>query len=207
MTDAFALLGLERRPWLDPDDIKRRFHELSAPWHPDRHHGASEPAMAEALQRYSSLNAAHQLLAEPRERLLHLIELESGAKPKDIQRIPPGTMDLFVEVGHACRECDAFLQRRGTGASPMLRLKSMQEGLEWTEKLEDVASRVRAMESALNSELRDLGRAWADAPPQGNPARIPSLPIDRLEQIYRTLSYVSRWLAQVRERVVLLATG
>ncbi len=163
--------------------------------------------MAEALQRYSSLNAAHQLLAEPRERLLHLIELECGSKPRDIQRIPPGTMDLFVEVGHACRECDAFLQQRGTSTSPMLRLKSMQEGLEWSEKLEDIATRVRAMESALTAELRDLGKAWADAPPQGDPGRLASLPMERLEQIYRTLSYVSRWLGQVRERVVQLAIG
>jgi hypothetical protein len=32
------------------------------------------------------------------------------------------------------------------------------------------------------------------------------LPLERLEQIYRAMSYVSRWMAQIQERVVQLAT-
>ena len=207
MTDAFALLGLERRPWLEPGDIKQRFHERSAAWHPDRHHGSPEHARSEAGRVYSELNSAHQLLAEPRDRLLHLIELESGARPRDIQRIPPGTMDLFVEVGQACRDCDEFLQRRGTATSPMLRLKFMQEGLEWVDRLSEVTARVQARESELAGELRALNGAWEAAPAVGDPARLAALPLERLEQVYRALSYVSRWLGQVRERVVQLAAG
>ena len=171
MTDAFALLGLERRPWLDPDDVKRRFHERSAPWHPDRHHGADEDKKAEAQRIYSDLNAAHQLLVEPKERLLHLIELERGERPKDIQRIPPGTMDLFMEVGQACRDCDEFLQRRGTSTSPMLRLKSLQEGLEWDGRIEDIMGRVRSREFALLEELRGMDAAWHADSGQGKIGR------------------------------------
>lgn len=207
MTDAFALLGLERRPWLDPEAVKRRFHELSAAWHPDRHHGAPEAEKAEAVGRYSGLNAAHQTLAEPRDRLLHVIELESGARPRDIQRIPPGTMDLFIEVGQACRDCDTFLQGRVETTSPMLKLKFMREAMEWADRLAEVTARVQAKEAALLDELRGMNAAWESAPPVGDPGRVATLPMERLEQCYRALSYVARWQGQVRERVVQLASA
>lgn len=205
MTDAFALLGLSRRPWLEPDDVQRTFHERSAAWHPDRHHGAPEAQRTEAGRVYAELNAAHQLLREPRDRLLHLIELESGGRPRDIQRIPPGTMDLFVEVGQACRDCDAFLQGRDPAASPMLKLKSMKEAMEWADRLADVLARVTAKESALHDELRGMNLAWEAAPAPGDAGRAVALPMERLEQCYRALSYVSRWLGQVRERIVQIA--
>lgn len=206
MTDAFALLGLPRRPWLNPDDVQRSFHERSAAWHPDRHHGEPDAQRLEAGRIYAELNAAHQLLREPRDRLLHLFEIESGSRPRDIQRIPPGTMDLFVEVGQTCRDCDAFLQRRDPAASPMLKLKSMKEAMEWADRLSSVLARVKEKESALLDELRGMNAAWDNAPSPGDSARLPALPMDRLEQCYRALSYVSRWIGQVRERVVQIAT-
>lgn len=206
MTDAFALLGLPRRPWLEPEDIRRSFHERSAAWHPDRHHGEPDAQRAEASRIYAELNSAQQVLREPRDRLLHLFEIESGARPRDIQRIPPGTMDLFVEVGQACRDCDAFLQGRPHAASPMLRLQSMQQSMEWAERLAEVMARVKARESALHDDLRGLNAAWDAAPGPGDANRLGTLPMERLEQCYRALSYVSRWLSQVRERVVQIAT-
>lgn len=62
MTDAFALLGEERRPWLDPEVLKQRFHEMSGPLHPDRHHGAPEGEREDAGKRYAELNAAYSVL-------------------------------------------------------------------------------------------------------------------------------------------------
>jgi len=50
--------------------------------------------------------------------MLHLLELETGARPKEVQRIPPGTMDLFVEIGTICRDVDGFLVERGKAISP-----------------------------------------------------------------------------------------
>src|SRR6186713_3268751 len=108
MTDSFALLSELRRPWIDAEALKQKFLPLSSAVHPDRTHNAPEAEQQEANQRYAELNAAYNKLREPRDRLLHLLELEQGTKPSDIQRIPPGTMDLFVEVGQLCRDVDAF---------------------------------------------------------------------------------------------------
>src|SRR5688572_29394167 len=99
MTDYFALLDEPRRPWLDPEALKVKFHQRSAELHPDRVHRQSASDKAKAQERYTELNAAYTCLREPKDRLLHLLTLESGGKPKDVQNIPAELMDLFFKVG------------------------------------------------------------------------------------------------------------
>jgi curved DNA-binding protein CbpA len=205
MTDAFALLSEPRRPWLDAEALKARFLPLSAAVHPDRVHSASEAEKAAANTRYAELNAAYNALREPRDRLLHLLELEAGGKPKDVQRIPPGTMDLFVEVGQTCRDTDEFLKQKSASDSPMVKLRLMQEGLDWLDRLQALQGRVNAKRDELTAELRQMNGAWEAAPAIGIPERANALPLDRLEQVYRAMSYVARWAEQVQERVVQLA--
>lgn len=205
MTDAFALLGESRLPWIDPDGLKERFLRLSGPFHPDRVHSASESERQEANQRFAELSAAHHTLREHRDRLLHLLELETGAPPRDIQKIPPGTMDLFVEIGQACREADEFLLKRTETTSPMLKLKQMQATLAWADRLSGLQRRVKARETELIDELKKLNEVWAAAPAVGDSSRPLSLPLERLEQVYRAMSYTSRWTEQLQERFVRFA--
>lgn len=205
MTDAFALLSEPRRPWLDADALKARFLPLSTAVHPDRVHGASEAEKQAANERYAELNAAFNTLKEPRDRLLHLLELEAGAKPGDIQRIPPGTMDLFVEVGQTCRDTDEFLKHKSATESPMVKLRLMQEGFDRLDKLQALQGRVNARRDELTAELQRMNDVWASAPAVGTPERRAALPLERLEQVYRAMSYVARWTEQIQERVVQLA--
>jgi hypothetical protein len=207
MNDAFSVLSEPRRPWVDLDQLKARFREMSSPLHPDRFQSASAEEQASANARYTELNSAYNQLREARERLPLLIELESGAPPRDIQRIPPGTMDLFVEVGQACRDCDAFLPRLTAATSPMLKLQVMREGLEWADQLQVLQGRVRSKQEELETELRQMNPVWERAPETGTPGRAATLPLERLEQIYRGLSYVARWTEQLQERIVQLAIG
>ena len=205
MTDFFALLAEPRRPWLDADALKARFLQLSTAVHPDRFHNAPEAEKAEVVQRYSELNAAYQCLSDPKDRLLHLLTLELGAKPKDVQRIPPGTADLFTEVGQLCREADAFLAERAQVVSPMLKVQLFQRGLEWADQINALQQKVNSRRDALFAELQSLIRLWDAAPAPGSLVRAAELPLERLEQIYRVLSYVSRWTEQLQERAVQLA--
>jgi DnaJ-domain-containing protein 1 len=207
MTDAFALLSEPRRPWLDPEALKQKFLPLSAGSHPDRIHSASEEEKQRATARYAELNAAHKTLREPRDRLLHLLELESGAKPKDVQRIPPGTMDLFVEVGQLCRDVDSFIAQRATATSPLLKVQMFERGMEWTDKLQALQQHINAKRDELAAELQQMNGVWESAPPAGSPNRAAALPLERLEQIYRVFSYIARWTEQVQERVVQLASA
>jgi hypothetical protein len=205
MTDAFALLGVPRRPWLDLDDLKTRYLHQSSDTHPDRVHGASESEKSSANERYTALNSSYVKLKDTRERLLHILELETGAPPSDIQRIPPGTMDLFVEVGQTCRDCDAFLARRASSDSPMFRLQTMREGFGWNDRLSALKHRIDSRRAELESELASFNPVWDAAPTDDILARRSSLPLERLEQIYRVMSYISRWTSQIQERVVQLS--
>jgi len=205
MTDNFALLNEPRLPWIDSDSLKQKFFPLSAPFHPDRVHGGTDVEKLSANQHYAELNAAYNCLREPKERLLHLIELELGQKPSDIQKIPPGTMDLFVEVGQTCRDADAFLAEKSKVTSPLLKVQLFERGHEWTDKLNALQQKINLKRDELSAELRKMNSAWQSAPQIGSPNRGAALPLERLEQVYRIFSYIARWSEQIQERVVQLS--
>ena len=80
-----------------------------------------------ATGRYAALNAAHQCLREHGTRLLHLLELELGAAPASVQSIPPETMDLFAEIGRACRDTDRLLAAKAGAAAPLLQARYLRK--------------------------------------------------------------------------------
>lgn len=205
MIDHFALLGEPRRPWIDPEALKEKFLALSTQTHPDKVRTQSNAEDQAANQRFAELNAAYNCLREPRSRLLHLLELETGAKPKEVQRIPPGTMDLFVEIGQACRDADQLLEQSRKITSPLGKVRSFEQGQVWTEKLTALQSKINVRAAELQAELTRLNSLWAAAPDSDPAARRAGLPLDRLEEIYRILSYIARWTEQIQERIVQLA--
>jgi DnaJ-domain-containing protein 1 len=205
MIDCFELLQEPRRPWIDADALKSRFLELSAAAHPDRVHGGTESERAQANARSAELNAAYNTLRETRDRLFHLLELERGAPSRDIQRIPAGTMDLFVEIGQCCRDVDSFLATTPNSESPMLKLQRMRKALEWSDRLMTLQRQVHARREAVEATLRTLNPAWESAPPPPSPDRKNHLPLESLEEAARAISYVSRWTSQLQERLGQLA--
>jgi curved DNA-binding protein CbpA len=205
MTDYFEQLGEPRRPWLDPDPLKAKFLALSQEFHPDRVHGKCASEKEAATNRYASINAAYQCLRDPKERLHHLLELERGTRPGDIQRIPPGTMDLFVQVGQTCRDADEFLARRHASSSPMAKAQLFAEGLKWVDSLQTLQHAITTKHNEIAAELQFMNATFAAAPSLGSVDRPNHLPLDRLEQLYRALSYVSRWTDQIQERLVQLS--
>ena len=205
MTDYFALLDEPHRPWLDADALKAKFLALSAAVHPDRVHGASEKKKAAAHQRYAELNAAYNCLREPKTRLRHLLELEQGAKPKQVQQIPPTTMDLFLEVAEVCRGTDSFLADRAKITSPLLKVQMFDRGQEWTDKLMALQQKLNAQQEEAAALLKVMNAAWEMAPAIGAAGRAASLPLERLEQVYQILSYLARWTSQIQERIVQLS--
>ena len=136
-----------------------------------------------------------------------MLELEIGAKPDDIQRIPPGTMDLFVEVGQLCRDIDAFMAERANVSSPLVKVQMFQRGMEWTDKLQSLQQRIVAKRDELAVELWKMNEVWDGAPAVDSAERRAALPLERLEQIYRVFSYIARWSEQLQERNVQLAAA
>ena len=112
MTDHFALLDFPRRPWLDAESLKQRFHEQSAEVHPDQAPGATDEARAALQQQFAVVNAAHECLREAKSRVRHLLELELGRAPENVRSIPGEMTDWFTEIGAVCREVDTFLAKK-----------------------------------------------------------------------------------------------
>jgi len=200
MTDNFALLNQPRRPWLDADSLKQKFLTLSARLHPDRIHSASADDKIEATRKFTELNAAYNCLAEPKQRLMNLLELELGAKPKDIQTIPSALADLFAEVANTCREADGFLVEKNRTASPLLQVQLFERGQDWVEKLNELQKKLIKLREELDGELKKLDDLWML---HEEDSRLKTL--TKLEEIYRLLSYFNRWQGQINERVVQLS--
>ena len=196
----FTLLNEPRRPWLDADLLKQKFLALATVAHPDRVHNASDSDKAEATQRYTQLNAAFNCLAEPKLRLLHLLELELGAKPKDIQQIPAALADLFAEVANSCRSADRFLAEKSKATSPLVQVQLFERGQDWVEKLNGLQRKLNELREQLTDKLISLDAQWISVDAA---ARREILP--KLEELYRLFGYFNRWNNQIQERVVQLS--
>ncbi len=197
--DFFNLLDEPRRPWLDTESLKSKFMALSARVHPDRSHGAPEEEREAAHQRYTDLNAAWQCLREPKERLRHLLELELGRRPQDIQRVPGGLTEKFFEIGRLCREAGALAEEKSRLKSPLLKAQLLARSSDISDRLVVKQSEVESERAALNGELQSLNAAWeSDDPVRRQTA------LARVEEIYRLLGYFGRWSEQLHESLVQL---
>src|ERR1017187_4958286 len=200
VTDYFALLKEPRRPWLEPETLKKKFLALAAGIHPDRIHNADESEKGPANRRYAELNAAYHCLAEPKSRLRHLLELELGAKPNDVQQIPTALADLFAEVATTCRNADTFLAEKGRVTSPLLQVQLFERAQEWIERLNDLQKKLDEPRERLMGGLKSLDEIWiaADAASRGEI-------FSKLEELYRLFGYFNRWNSQIQERIVQLS--
>jgi len=205
MTDCFALLGEPRRPWLEADALKEKFLALSAGAHPDRFHNAPPAEKEAASRRCADLNAAFTRLREPKDRLAHLLELELGRRPADVQAVPGDATELFFQVGQLCRETDRFLGDCTQATSPLLKVQLFKRGAELAARVSQLLRTLQQRQDALDAELKSLNAAWVVAPPVGSHERAAQLPLGRVEEIYRALSFTTRWRAQLQERFVQLA--
>lgn len=73
--DHFALLGLPRMQGLDGAELDRRFRQLQAEVHPDRHVQADDAQRRLAMQWSTRANEAYQVLKFPGSRALYLLTL------------------------------------------------------------------------------------------------------------------------------------
>jgi curved DNA-binding protein CbpA len=193
----FALFELEPGPALDLSSLKERFARATSESHPDKFAQLPEAERLAVEARYAALNQAYQTLIDPRARLLTLYELTKGEKPRDVQRIPPGTMDLFKEVGEMCRELDAFLERKRATTGRLERAGLMSEELALQDSLVTLRMKLEPFGATVDADLTALDARW----------RAGDKDLNALEAVYRKYSYLARWRQQLEEREVALLTG
>ena len=200
MTDYFALLQESRRPWIDPDLLRQKFLTLASDFHPDRVHEASDSERAGVTNRYAELNAAFQCLAEPKLRLRHLLELELGSKPQDIETIPSALANFFAEVATTCRNADIFLAEKKQVLSPILQVQLFERGQDWLEELSTLQGKLNTLKEKLTEDLKSTDRNWMTCDSESRQKLL-----SNLEEIYRLFGYFNRWTNQIHERILQLS--
>ncbi len=100
---------------------------------------------------------------------------------------------------------DSFLEQKAAAVSPLQKVAFFEQALEWTDQLQQIQAALRTRQGEIHGQLQSLNLDWAQVPPPGCVERMDALPLDRLERLYRELSYLTRWMGQVSERMVRLA--
>src|SRR6185436_2197451 len=165
----------------DPESLKQKFLALSAQLHPDRVHNADHADKAAAQKRFTELNAAFNRLRDPKERLAHLLELELGGRPRQVQHIPNEMIAAFTDVNQACRDADALLAEKRRTTSPLLQVQLFERCQDCSERLVALAQKMTAEWESLVAEIEKIDAGW------NGTDRARSL--ERLEDVYRRLSF------------------
>lgn len=194
MTDYFALLNFPRAPWLDPAAVQARFLELSAAAHPDRVHNLGADQTEAANRRFSELNKAASILRDHKDRLHHLLALETGAAPAPTQNIPNELIELFGQIGQTCRSVDQFVTERNRATSPMLQAQMFAAGLDWNDSISELQQRVTSIRAEAEGALQQISQAW--------PAE---KPFAKLATLAHSFAMITKWEAQLQERFATLA--
>ena len=147
VTDHFATFGLPRAPWLDAEDLKQRFHRLSAQRHPDSHGGSGAA--------FSELNAAWQILRAPAARLRHFLELEHPAALATPAQTPPELAAMFMDIAAFFQDARRFAARRDAAASPLARALLEPERIALRAGLDSLTAAVATLSDAITTRLRD----------------------------------------------------
>lgn len=179
MIDYFALLQQPRRPWLDPEKLKEKYHELAREAHPDR-------APDLAAGDFAALNEAYRVLAEPKLRLRHLLELEGI--PVDSNRIPNDLAELFIGAGTLIQEIDRLLARPTETA--LNRAVVQSQGREKLRETAELLLKLQEVDKSANSNLTRINQGWSSAREYA-PA---------LCDLATRFAYLQRWTAQLEER-------
>jgi molecular chaperone HscB len=125
--DYFSFLGVPRRLGLDPQDLERRFRDLSRKFHPDYFYNASPAERLASLERSSYLNDAYRTLRDRATRIEHLLAIEGlpPAKSDDSgAKVPPALLQEVFELNEELDELRDLRQAGGDEATLRARLEA-----------------------------------------------------------------------------------
>lgn len=176
MVDHFAVLGIPRASWVDAEELKTRFHRLSAGRHPDAA-GGSDAAFTE-------LNAAWQTLRDPAGCLRHFLELKhpaalAGANPVTA---PAELADLFMDIATLRQSAQKFGAKFAAASSPLTKAILEPERLAFRTRTTTLASDLETRTAHITSALRTA-----------------ALPPQQLATALASLVFLGKWSAQLGE--------
>jgi molecular chaperone HscB len=194
--DFFSFFGLPRKLTIAPDELERRFRELSRKFHPDYYYNATPAERLASLERSSYLNDAYRALRTPATRIEHLLAIEGLPSTKSegesgAAKVPPA---LLEEVFQLNEELDEIREQRESGAEPAAlasRIEAARAPIE--HKREEHERQIEALSATWDRQ------AEAGTPPAERRATLEALREQLLERNYinNLLTTIEREAASV----------
>ena len=152
MTDFFSEFGLDRRAWIDLDNLKAKYHALMAESHPDKTNGSEAKS--------SLLNEGRKTLSSHPHRLRHLAALLGVTE--STTKISPD-WDLFSRTGDLTRRASVALEKKATLASPIAKAVLQAELKQLESDLIKLRKEISAHLDQLETRTRQADQAPHDA--------------------------------------------
>jgi molecular chaperone HscB len=189
--DFFAFLGVPRKLSLDPQDLERRFRDLSRKFHPDYFYNAAPAERLASLERSSYLNDAYRTLRNPGARIEHLLAIEGLPPAKSDEgsvKVPPA---LLEEVFALNEELDEIRELRESGG----------DEAQLRARLERARAPIERKRAEHEDRLRELAERWDGLSEDDSAARSEVLAALRDRVLER--NYINNLLATIERE----ATG
>ena len=185
--DHFAVLGQPRRPWLDPDQLKQKYQQLTFEQHPDR---ANKDA-GEA--DFAAVTEAYQVLSNQRLRVLHLLSLETNedVAARKTSTVPNELADIFMDSAVLVQQIDTHCQKREQTGSALGKAVLQAENAELQKRAQELLKQLESCYSAGLGDLRRLDETWTEHS---------SSRTNELRAVADRFGYLERWIIQLRER-------
>ena len=183
MIDYFALLDIERRPAINDEFLKNAYFRKTESFRQNQVES----------DVFSSLNLAFRKLANPATRIQHLLRLEFGDERGG--HIEADLGELFGNVVEALQSADHEFGSISTESSALIRALAFHRMDGVRERLNQSEKELSKRECGLLSELGQLDSVWMENPTQCR---------ESLAQIALNLTFVQKWLNEVRERKIRL---
>jgi DnaJ-domain-containing protein 1 len=185
MIDFFAVFGLEPRPAVDVNVLGDLFAKKSKNSHPDR----------AADGDFATLNAAFNTLRDPASRILHLLAL-SGEAPQT-KTASDGVSAWFGKVATDLQRFDRMFQPLSQETSSLLRAVKIREAQSILADLEEISQGLTSEKEGLLQAMVQIDGRWPSDRAEDR---------DSLAQIACDLRFLEKWLAQISERRLRLAS-
>jgi len=184
MVDCFELLGLPPRAALDEAALQQAYLLATKTAHPDQVGGDAKLS--------ADLNAALETLKSPVTRLKHLVDTRSGLGWRAIP-LEPALMALFEKLGPLLQQTSAFLTRKQAATSALAKALLAPEEMRLREALETLNESIEEQWQHLESMLPACDERLA----HGDTAAWPEL-----QTLQAKFAYLTKWRAQIRERLL-----
>lgn len=184
MIDYFSLLQQPRRPWLNAQQLKEKYIQITIAMHPDRQ--VPQPSNQNSAPDFAYINEAFRVLVDPKARLQHLLKLEGISASADA--VPETLGDVFLETGTLIQEIDLLISR--TTANNLSKALRQPEILEAKKLAADLLDKLQGIYQRALDELQKLDQLWTSTH-QIAP---------ELSAVSAKLAYLTRWIAQLEER-------